>query len=180
MKIKSTYVKLACFSIAATLFTPSLCRAAELSRGDKEFFKDASQIGLTELELGKLAQTKGASVVVKNLASKLVTNYTKTLDDLRELAKAKNIGIDWRPTVQQQTVLAAFEKKSGTEFDKDFRDYVAKEHEKAIKIFGDVAKETEDPDMRAYANRSLIALRTHRLLATGYGKPEAVGERTVR
>ena len=74
-------------------------------------------------------------------------------------------------------MLSAFEKKSGLEFDKEFREQVGNDNEKAIKIFQDTAKNTKDTDVRGYASKSLVALRTHRLLASGIGSPEAVGER---
>ena len=180
MKTKSTSRRLAGLSTAAILCTSSLCWAAgdELSRGDKQFLKDASEMALAEIELGKLAQSNGSSLDVKQLGNKLIADHTKSLSELKAIAKAKKVELDWKPTTQQSRVLLAFEKKSGVEFDKEFREQVGDDNEKAIKIFQDTAKNTKDTDVRAYASRSLVALRTHRLLASGIGSPEAVGERT--
>jgi putative membrane protein len=179
MRTKSTSRKLAGLSTAAILCTASLCWAAgdEFSRGDKQFLQDAAQLALGEIELGKIAQANGSSLDVKQLGNKLIADHTKSLNELRALATAKKVGLDWKPTNQQSRVLSAFEKKSGVEFDKEFREQVGNDNEKAIKIFQDTAKNTKDTDVRAYASKSLVALRTHRLLASGIGSPEAVGER---
>jgi putative membrane protein len=182
MRTKSHSRKLAGFSTAVILCTSSLCWAAgdELSRGDKQFLQDASELALGEIELGKLAQSNGSSPDVKQLGNKLVADHTKSLNELKAIATAKRIGLDWKLTTQQSRLLSAFENKSGAEFDKEFREQVGKDNEKAIKIFQDTAKNTKDYDVREYAGKSLVALRTHRLMAAGHGAPEAVGERTAR
>ena len=69
MRIKSPSPKLAGLCTAAILCTSSLCWAAsdELSRGDKQFLQDASELALGEIELGKIAQSNGSSLDVKQL-----------------------------------------------------------------------------------------------------------------
>jgi putative membrane protein len=132
-----------------------------LTKEDKEFLKNASEMGLTEVELGKLAAEKGGSAEVKALGKKLMADHKKSNAELAKLAKSKKVELKMDETAAQKQMIAAFEKKSGAEFDKEFREHVAKDHEKAIKTFSDAAKDTKDPDVKAFAEKNLAALKEH-------------------
>jgi putative membrane protein len=132
-----------------------------VTKEDKEFLKNASELGLTEQQLGKLASEKGNSPEVKALGKKLVSDHKKTNADLEKLAKSKKVELDMKPTAAQKQMISAFENKSGEEFDKEFREHVAKDHEKAIKMFSDAAKDTKDPDVKQFAEKNLGSLKEH-------------------
>ena len=46
-------------------------------------------------------------------------------------------------------------------FDNEFKEHVAKDHEKVIKSFSDAAKDSKDPDVKAFAERNLESLKEH-------------------
>ena len=61
-----------------------------MSRGDKQFLQDAAELALGEIELGKLAQSNGSSLDVKQLGNKLIADHTKSLNELKAIATAKS------------------------------------------------------------------------------------------
>lgn len=132
-----------------------------LTKEDKEFLKNASEMGLTEVELGKMAAEKGASADVKALGKRLVADHQKSNEDLEKLAANKKVELKMEKTAAQSQMISAFEKKSGEEFDKEFREHVAKDHEKAIKTFSDAAKDSKDADVKAFAEKQLGTLKQH-------------------
>src|SRR5687767_10975407 len=59
-----------------------------VTKEDKEFLKNASELGLTEQQLGKLAAEKAGSAEVKALGKKLASDHQKSNADLEKLAKS--------------------------------------------------------------------------------------------
>ena len=141
-----------------------------INREDKEFLKNASEMGWTEIELGKLGAAKGTAPDVKELGAKMVADHNKANADLIILAKAKGVELGHQPTALQKRMLAAFQGKTGAAFDKEFREHARKDHEKAIKTFADAAADAKDPDVKAYAMKNLTMLREHLTMAGGAHK----------
>lgn len=149
--------------------TNCLAQDDALTREDKEFLKNASEIGITEVELGKLAEQKGGPEV-KKLGAMLVADHSKSNQELATLAKSKKVELKMEPAATQKQMLSAFEGKSGAEFDKEFKEHVTKDHEKAIKTFQDAAKDAKDPDVKAFATKNLKGLQAHHSAAGGQEK----------
>ena len=169
MKIKDmfrTLVLAAAFATACVV----VAQTDAINREDKEFLKNASEMGWAEIELGKLAAEKGTAADVKALGAKLVADHNKGNADLIILAKSKGVDLGHQPTALQKRMLAAFEGKTGAEFDKEFREHARKDHEKAIKTFTDAAKDAKDPDVKAYAVKNLAMLQEHLQMAGGKHK----------
>jgi putative membrane protein len=132
-----------------------------LTREDKEFLKNAAELGTTEVELGKLAAEKGGSEDIKKLGKKMAADHKKSNAELSKLAKNKKVDLKMESTAAQKQMISAFEKKTGAEFDKEFREHVAKDHKDAIKTFEDAAKDAKDPEVKAFAEKNLSTLKEH-------------------
>lgn len=159
MKTKTLWLALvaglfACSNIA-------LAQGDAVTKEDKEFLKNAGEMNMTEIALGRLAQEKAFSAEMKSLGATLVADHQAMTDDLVALAKTKGVELTVQPTVTQKTMIAAFKDKTGAEFDREFREHVAKDHEKAIKMFEDAAKDSKDADVKAFAAKNLAALHAH-------------------
>lgn len=141
-----------------------------LTREDKEFLKNASEMGFTEVELGRLGAEKGTAEDVKALGAKMMADHNKANSDLIILAKSKGVELGFQPNVAQKRMIAAFEGKTGAKFDKEFREHARKDHEKAIRAFADAAADAKDPDVKAYALKHLTMLKEHLLMAGGTHK----------
>lgn len=144
-----------------------LAQTDAVTKEDKEFFKNAGELNMTEVSLGQLAQEKAFSPEVKALGATLVADHTAMTTDLTALAKQKGVEMTIEPTARQKTMLAAFKDKTGAEFDREFREHVAKDHEKAIKMFTDAGKDSKDADVKAFAAKNLASLQAHLQMVGG-------------
>ena len=153
---------------ALSLASIGLAQTDAITKEDKEFLKNASEMGATEVALGQLAAEKGTAADVKALGARLVADHTASNAEIAALAKAKKVELAMIPAATQRNMLHRFEGKSGTEFDKEFREHVAKDHEKAIKMFTDAAADAKDADVKAFALKNLDVLKAHFELASAH------------
>ncbi|MDQ6860704.1 MAG: DUF4142 domain-containing protein [Verrucomicrobiota bacterium] len=152
----------------AALGSATIGLAADaISHGDKEFLKDASELGLTEVQLGKMAAEKGTSPDIKALGAKMMADHNKSNAELIQIAAAKRVELGMDETAAQKKMLASFEGKTGAEFDKEFREHAVKDHQKAIKTFTHAAETSPDADIKAFAAKNLPILQEHLAMASG-------------
>jgi putative membrane protein len=131
------------------------------SEKDAQFLVEAAEINIREINLGKLAQTKGTSDHVKELGKMMVDQHTKSMADLTVLASSKMISI---PTTETEKVNEAFRKldqKSGDEFGKEYSDMMVNGHEDAISLFEKASSESTDMEIKTFASGALPELKAH-------------------
>ncbi|MEN3371373.1 MAG: putative rane protein [Verrucomicrobiota bacterium] len=131
--------------------------AAPLSDKDKNFMQAAAKGGLMEVEMGKMAQKQGKSADVKSFGSRMVTDHTKANNQLKSLAKKKGVNLD--------SAAPKMEKMGDATFDKDYMAAMVKDHEKDVGEFEAEAKNGSDPDVKAWASKTLPTLKKHLELA---------------
>lgn len=156
------------FKLTATMFTTvalGLAGAAigqeALSRQDKEFIKKAAEMGVAEVEMGKLAEQKASNPALKAHGAKLVADHSKANQELTQLAQKKGVEIKAEPSAAQKREMGSLAKNSGAEFDKEFTEQQVKDHKKAIREFEKAARDAKDPDVKAFAAEHLPHLQNH-------------------
>ncbi|MEP6955546.1 MAG: DUF4142 domain-containing protein [Chthoniobacterales bacterium] len=152
---------LALIASVSTIANQGFAQTDAVTKEDKEFFKNAGELNMTEIELGRLAQTQAFSPEIKTLGATLQTDHAAMTADLVALAKQKGVEMDVEPTVTEKKMLAAFKGKTGAEFDREFREHVSKDHAKAIKMFKDAAEDSKDAEVKAFALKNMAALQGH-------------------
>ena len=128
---------------------------------DLQFTVDAASGGLTEIELGKLAQQKGSNKRVKNFGAMMIKDHSKSNIKLMKLAKSKKIAIPTVPLNDDQKIIDELSKKSGSDFDKAYVADMIADHQKDIREFENASKNSNDPDIKAFANKTLTILKNH-------------------
>lgn len=152
----------------AALGSATIGMAADaVSHGDKEFMKDASELGLTEVQMGRLASEKATDPNLKALGAKMMADHNVANSELIKLAAAKGVELGMDETASQKKMLASFEGKTGAGFDKEFREHAVKDHEKAIKLFTHESETTKDADLKGFAAKNLPVLQEHLAMANG-------------
>lgn len=148
---------------------------SKLSRSDKNFLEEAAVDGLYEVEVGKIASERASDPGVKSFAQTLVTHHAAANDELKQLAAARNVEIPAELPMMKRRSLDKLRKTASGEFDKEFvNKVVIKNHEKDIKRFEKASRDAKDPEVRAWAEKTLPALRQHlsdaRNLMSGSGQ----------
>ncbi|MHA3774698.1 DUF4142 domain-containing protein [Verrucomicrobiota bacterium sgz303538] len=147
-----------------------------LTHEDKEFLKNASELNLTEIELGRLAQERADTPEIRDVGSRMAADHGKAQAELQALAKSKGVTIRLEPNAGQRKLLNAFAGKSGPEFDREFRAHEAKDHERAIRSFTEAARDARDPEVRAYAEKLLPGMQQHHAMVSEQGPSKRTTE----
>jgi len=142
---------------------------ADVSKKDQEFFTKAAGGGMFEVAAGKLAQGKGQDEGVKSFGAMLVKDHSAANDELKALAAKK--GATLPPGVPSDKQKKLDKLSAAKEFDKEFVNEVGLEdHKEDIALFEKTSKSADDPDVKAFAAKTLPTLKSHREHAEGLKK----------
>jgi len=133
----------------------------KVNKGDAKFAVEAANGGMAEVELGKLAQQKATDPQVKDFGSMMVSDHSKANDELKTLAKDKGITLPDSVGEKEQKLMTDLSAKSGKDFDKAYVEAMVKDHKEDIKAFEDAGNTLNDPDLKAFATKTLPTLRKH-------------------
>jgi len=138
----------------------------------QDFFTKASTDGAAEVQLGQLAIQKASSPRVRTLATQLVKDHTAANKQLAALADRKHA------TVAQQAppddMSERLQSLSGEDFDKAYVQAMVGDHQKAIELF-DSASHSTDPDVKAFASKTLPVLKHHLAMAQALASSKPLG-----
>jgi putative membrane protein len=116
---------------------------------------------MSEVELGKLASTKAANAEVKKFGQMMVTDHSKANEELKALATKKGWTLPTESDSSHKSTLDTLKNKSGADFDKEYVEEMVDDHVTDVKAFEDKAKNATDPDLKAFAEKTLPTLRKH-------------------
>lgn len=130
-----------------------------------EFVKHAAQGGMAEVSIGKLAADKASDPDVKQFAQRMVDDHSKANADLTGLASSKGIQLPANPDPQQQALMDRLAKLSGAEFDRAYMEAMVTDHDHDVSAFRTYSQHGTDPDVKAWAARTLPTLEEHQQMA---------------
>jgi putative membrane protein len=141
----------------------SLAPAADgMLRSDRNFMEQAAQNGHAEVEAAKLAQGKSGSEKVKAFAAQMEQDHTKTNDELAALATRKGVKLPTEPSAVQKSKAKAMGALDGARFDRQYADSLGiKAHQDTLKMFQKAAAGAKDPDVKAFAAKTVPTLEQH-------------------
>lgn len=145
----------------------------QASKFDKEFVREAAQLGQNEVALAQLAEQKASKPETKRLAQELVTSHTQANQQLSQLAFSKNIQIPTERSAAEQAHLNKMQANSAQQFEKEFISQAVKDHKRSISLYEKAAKNATDPDIKAWAQKMIPTLEQHLAMVQ---RPTAVGE----
>ncbi|MDR6936501.1 DUF4142 domain-containing protein [Luteibacter sp. 3190] len=132
---------------------------------DAMFVTEASASGLAEVALGQLGASKGNSEATKSFGQQMVTDHTKANDELKTIAGQKNLPLATAPKPADTKAAAAIGEKSGDAFDQAFAKKMVADHKKAVALFSKESTSGKDPELKAFAAKTLPTLKEHLQMA---------------
>ena len=132
-----------------------------LARADREFVLEAARGGMAEIELGRLAADRASSGAVKQFGQRMATDHQKANDELKALAQQKGLTLPADVGPKHRTLRDRLAKLSGPEFDRAYVDAMVKDHHKDVTGFRREAQRAKDPDLKAWAGKTLPTLEEH-------------------
>src|SRR5215813_15373614 len=115
------------------------------NKGDQAFLKKAIEGNYAEIEMGKLAQQKGASDGVRSFGKQLEQDHAAANTKAMNVAKQIGMTPPDGPNKKQKADYDRMSKMSGDKFDKAFVQHMVADHKKDIKEFQKEAKKQNDP-----------------------------------
>jgi putative membrane protein len=150
--------------------------AVEAGSTPATFVKTAALDGMMEVELGKLAAGKSSNSDVKRFAQKMVQDHGQANQQLVSLARSKGLPVPTKLDAKHEAMVKELSAKSGAAFDSEYASHMAKAHTKAVALF-EAASQSSDPDLAAFAKKTLPTLQQHEQLANNLSA--SVGTRTA-
>jgi putative membrane protein len=171
-------VSLTALALSAFLSVPAF--AQKMDNNDAAAMKQLAQDNLNEIEAGKLAASKAQSPDVKQFGQKMADNHARMLEDLKRLAKTKDVAMPDKAALKDLAQNKQLERKSGADFDREFMAHMVKGHEKALLEANATAAKAKDPDFKSAAQQAAYKIQEHLNLAKRIagGQAAAAGSTT--
>ena len=132
-----------------------------VDQSTSEFMTKVSDVGMTEVKLGQMAQEKGTNQRVKDFGAMMVKDHTAAGDELKNMARQKNVTLPETMSNDHQKKTDDLNKKTGKDFDKAYIKAMVDGHQSAVSDFEKASKNTKDADVKAWVDKTLPTLRMH-------------------
>lgn len=136
-----------------------------INAADQAFVKEAAIGGMAEVEFGTLAKDKASSADVKQFGDRMVTDHGKANDELKQWAQQKNVTLPMELDAKHKATRDRLSKLSGDTFDKAYMREMVSDHEKDVAAFKKQSASAHDPDLKAWATKTLPTLEDHLKMA---------------
>ena len=150
---------------AACLWAGQTIAQTNDSKSDLTFAQKSGQVGMAEVQLGKMAQEKGASPAVKRFGERMVMDHTRLNRELIGIARREGIALPQNLDSKHQEEMEQLRKANGMEFDRLYAKEMVTGHEKTIELFENEAHNGQDPALKALAEKAIPILKEHLRLA---------------
>ena len=166
----------ACLAAALLASVTLGAQSPPSAKGDQAFADKAAVAGMAEVELGKMATQQGSNAKVKSFGQTMVTDHTKSGDELKSIAKAKNITLPTTLDATHQATRDKLAKLSGAEFDRAYMDAMVMGHQTVASEMTTEANGGTDPQLKAFAAKTLPTVQMHLKMAQDIQKEVGGGK----
>jgi len=126
-----------------------------------EFMVKAANGGMMEVQAGQDAQNRATNQRVKDFAAMMVRDHSKANDELKSLARQKNVTLPDSVGGDHKDHMNDLMKKKGSDFDKAYMKQMVDDHQHDVDMFKDAANNSKDADVKAWAAKTLPTLQMH-------------------
>lgn len=145
-----------------SLATAETKSKAEGNLNAQTFVKKAASSGIFEVQSSQLALKKDLKdSSTKQFAQEMVTDHTKANEQLKALAKKRDIDIPEQMLPEHQAMLNQLQRLDGEQFTRQYHTIQTQAHEEAISLFSQASNTLEDADLRSFAQSTLPTLKEH-------------------
>ena len=153
-------------ALPALAQTGSTMSSGTAATGDATFVKKAAISDMYEIQASQLAQAKATSADVKTFASKMITDHTKTSDQLKSIVGSKSgMTLPTAIDAEHKALLTKLKGSSGADFDSTYAQQQINAHQQAVMLFTSESRNGKDADLKKFATDTLPALQQHLSMA---------------
>ncbi len=133
--------------------------------GDRDFAMHAMTGGMMEVKLSQFAAEHATNPAVKQFAQRLVQDHSQANKELMTIAGKNQIQFPREMSKDHQEVWNRLTNLRGADFDRQFVQHMIQDHQRDIAQFEKESKDGQDPQLKAFAAKTLPTLREHLKLA---------------
>jgi len=131
------------------------------SAADTAFIEKAAEGGMTEVELGKIAEKNGGKDDVKSFGSHMVKDHGKANGELKGIAGKMNVTLPGKVSAEHQAKIDKLSKLSGAEFDSAYAKEMVASHQKTIASFEAAKGKVGNEDLKKFIDTTLPVIKEH-------------------
>jgi|SRR5215203_621267 putative membrane protein len=147
----------------------SVSAASAKDQAGQKFITKAIEGNLAEIQLGQLAQQKGASDGVRNFGQQLVADHSAANKSATTVAGQMGVTPPSEPDKKHKALYERMSKLSGDAFDRQFVKHMVDDHRTEIAEHQKEAKRPKSP-AAGYAKETLPTLQQHLQTAQSLAK----------
>lgn len=153
------------FAFVLGAWLATLAIFAAVPADDESFARDAAVAGMAEVELGKLAATKGSDAGVKDFGRRMQADHGKANDELKGIAKTEGIALPSGLDAEHRALYDRLSKLSGAEFDQEYVKAMVDGHTKVAAKLEREANQGQDARLRDFSRKTLSVVQEHLAMA---------------
>jgi len=151
---------------SATSPSTSSTGSSTSASADQRFVRDAAQANQAEIKLGELAVRKSTSTDVRKVGQMMIDDHRKLGDRLQTIAKNEGLTLPTEESAEQRATYDRLSGLSGSEFDRAYMDQLKTDHQQAISLFQDEARDGSSPQLKSFAQSNLPSLKQHQKMVS--------------
>ena len=132
---------------------------------DRRFMMTAAQGNMAEVRMGQMAVKRGASQEVRAFGQHMVTDHTRTGTELTQLARQERVTLPRTLDPAHRAAAQQLARRSGEAFDRAFARQMVQDHRTMVNLFRTESRTGRDPQVCAWATKTLPALQEHLRMA---------------
>ena len=133
----------------------------QVPAADQAFMMDAAQGGMAEVQLGRLAEQRGASAQVRDFGRMMVQQHSQANQELTGIAQHLGVTLPNTPSPSATAAQMRLQAAQGSDFDREYLAQQAAGHLEQRALFQFAARNAQTPELRSFAQNTLLAIERH-------------------
>jgi putative membrane protein len=128
---------------------------------DKEFMMSAAHSDQNEIQLSKMALTKGVSADAKALANQMIADHTKSTGNLKPIAAKAGVTLPTDMDAEHKALAPTMAKLTGKEFETKYLAQMVTDHQKTANTLAAHKTMTKNTALSGWITTTLPVVEQH-------------------
>lgn len=152
-------------ALAAGALIAAPAFAQKMENADQSALKQLAQANLAEIKAGQMGAAKAQHPDVKKFAQKMADDHQIMLNDLKSLAKSKDVALPQDVNARDFAGMKILEHASAGDFDRKYMEEMVKDHEKDLQAAQNIAAKAKDAQFKSAVQHASSKIQEHLSLA---------------
>ncbi len=133
--------------------------------GDKMFLQKAVDGNNAEIDVARMAQTKGQSESVRQFAQQMLRDHGQAANQFRRVMDKQGVAVPTEHVPEHQKTADRLSRLNGKQFDQAYAAAMVKDHRKMVAMCEQASQSAKSADVKKLASNLLPTLREHLQMA---------------